>query len=77
MSSLSSVLPYLQIGLSVLLIIAILIQYSEAGAGGAFGSSDSVSSWRTRRGPEKFMFTATIVIAILFVLSTILPVIYH
>lgn len=77
MSSLSSVLPYIQIGLSVLLMITVLIQYSEAGAGGAFGSSDSVSSWRTRRGPEKFMFTATIVIAILFVLSTILPVIYH
>lgn len=77
MSSLSSVLPYIQIGLSVLLIIAILVQYSEAGAGGAFGNSDSVSSWRTRRGPEKFIFMATIVIAILFVLSTILPVIFR
>ncbi|MEI8062188.1 MAG: preprotein translocase subunit SecG [bacterium] len=76
-SALSIALPYIQIGLSLLLIIAILIQYSEAGAGGAFGSSDSVSSWRTRRGPEKFMFIATIVIALLFVLSTILPVVFR
>jgi preprotein translocase subunit SecG len=77
MLSLSSGLPYIQIGLSILLVIAILIQYSEAGAGGAFGSSDSVSSWRTRRGPEKIIFMGTIVIAILFVLSTILPVVFR
>jgi protein translocase SecG subunit len=74
MSSLSSVLPYIQIALAILLIIGILTQYSEAGAGGAFGNSDSVSTWKTRRGPEKFMFMATIVLAVLFVISVILPV---
>lgn len=65
-----TILPIIQIVLAVLLVIAVLLQQSEAGAGGAFGGgNDSVSTWRTRRGFEKTLFVATIVIAVLFVLS--------
>ena len=66
-----AILPIIQIVLAVLLTVAVLFQQSEAGAGGAFGGSDSVSSWRTRRGFEKFLFHATIVLAILFVVSAL------
>ncbi len=61
----------IQIILAVLLTIAILLQHSEAGAGGAFGGSDSVSTWRTRRGFEKVLFMATIILAILFVITAV------
>ena len=66
-----SILPVIQIILAVLLTASVLLQKSEAGAGGAFGGGDSVSTWRTRRGFDKFLFTFTIVIGILFIISTI------
>ena len=66
-----STLPVIQIVLAVLLTVSVLLQKSEAGAGGAFGGGDSVSTWRTRRGFDKFLFMFTIVISILFVFSTI------
>lgn len=67
----TSILPIIQIVLAVLLTVSVLLQQSEAGAGGAFGGGDSVSTWRTRRGLEKFLFFFTIVVAILFVTSAI------
>lgn len=69
---LKAILPIIQIVLAVLITAAVLLQQSEAGLGGAFGGSDSVSSWRTRRGFEKFLFVATIVLALLFIASAIL-----
>ena len=67
----NTITPIIQIVLAVLLIVAILLQQSEAGAGGAFGGSDSVSSWRTRRGFEKVLFVGTIILGILFVASAL------
>ncbi len=70
MEILETLLPYIQIGLSGLLVTAILMQRSEAGLGGAFGGSDvPSSSFHTKRGAEKVLFNATIVLAILFALS--------
>ncbi len=67
-----SLLPYAQIILSVLLIGAILLQRTGAQVGGAFGGSDNMSSaFHTRRGLEKTLFNATIVIAVLFALSAL------
>ena len=62
-------LPFVQIGLSVLLIGAILMQRTGASLGGAFGADNFSSGFHTRRGFEKTLFQATIVIAILFALS--------
>jgi len=60
-------IPYAQIVLSILLIIAVLLQQSEASLGTAFGGGDSFSSGHhTKRGAEKTLFIATIIIAILF-----------
>lgn len=66
-----STLSVIQIILAVLLTVSVLLQQSEAGAGGAFGGSDSVSTWKTRRGFEKFLFFFTIIVAVLFVASAI------
>jgi len=70
MDFLSSILPWVQIILSVVLIIAIILQQSGAGLGGAFGGGDGAAINHTRRGAEKVLFQATIVIAILFAIST-------
>ncbi len=68
-----SLLPYAQIILSVLLAGAIILQRTGAQVGGAFGGSDNWSTaFHTRRGFEKGLFTATIVIAILFAVSALL-----
>lgn len=65
-----TILPYIQIVLSVLLTVAVLLQRSEAGLGGAFGGgADTVH--HTRRGFEKTLFTATIILGILFALSAL------
>lgn len=63
------ILPYIQVILSILLIIGILLQRSEAGLGGAFGGNDVTGGRFTRRGLEKILFNATIVLAILFAVS--------
>lgn len=65
--SFAGIIPYIQIVLSILLIGGVLLQRSEAGLGSAFGGGDSFSSgYHTKRGAEKMLFIATIIIAILF-----------
>lgn len=69
--SISSIIPYIQIVLSVLLIGGVLLQQSEAGLGGTFGGGDGFSSGHhTKRGVEKTLFIATIVIAVLFAVTS-------
>lgn len=64
-------LPYAQIVLSVLLIVAILLQQTGASLGGAFGADNFSSGFHTRRGFEKTLFQASIVLGILFALSAL------
>ena len=71
-----SLLPYIQIILSVIMVVLILLQQTGAQVGGAFGGSDNLSSaYHTRRGLEKWLFTFTIIIAILFALSALINLI--
>lgn len=72
MEILSGILPYIQIGFSVLLIALILLQKTGAGVGGAFGGGDFSSGFHTRRGFEKTLFRLTIVVGTLFVVSAFL-----
>lgn len=69
----TQILPYIQIGLSILLVGGVLLQRSEASLGAGFGADSAVGSRFMRRGMEKILFNATIVVAILFVLSTLAP----
>ena len=65
------ILPYIQITLSVLLVISILLQKTGAGLGGAFGS-DNFSTFHTRRGAEKALFKISLTLAVLFVISSLI-----
>ena len=58
-------LPYAQIIVAVLLITIILLQQGKAAMGGSFGQSGEFSS--TRRGPQKHLFTLTIILGIFFI----------
>ena len=57
-------LNIIQIAVSVLLIISVLLQQRGAGLGSMFGGQDDV--YRTKRGFEKFLSAATIILAIAF-----------
>ncbi len=67
-----TILPYIETILAILIIIAILLQKSENGVGGAFGGSDSMGAYHTRRGFEKVLFNGTIILGILFVITSVL-----
>jgi len=69
-------LPYIQVILSVLLVGLILLQRSEAGLGAGFGGEGSGGARFVRRGFERTLFFATVFAAILFVFSTITPLIF-
>ncbi len=69
---LHGILPYVQIILSALLIVCILLQRTGASLGGAFGGDNFSSGFHTRRGLEKTLFYATIVLGILFALSALI-----
>jgi len=71
MEALVSALPYAEIILSILLVIGIVLQQRGATLGGAFGGDNFASTFYKRRGAEKFLFNATIVIAVLLVLAAI------
>ncbi len=72
---LQGILPYVQIGLSALLIAAILLQRTGASLGGAFGADNFTSGFHTRRGLERTLFQASIVLGILFALSALVNLI--
>lgn len=61
-----------QIIISFLLIAVILLQQRGSGLSPVFGGGGSV--YRTRRGLEKFIFGATIVLSILFLSTAFLNI---
>lgn len=69
MAFLASILPYIQIALSLILVALILLQQTGAGIGSALGGDSLGAGYHTRRGAEKTLFNATIVIAVLFALA--------
>ena len=60
----------IQIILGILLILVIIIQQKGSGLGTAFGGD--LSFFRTKRGAEKLLFYATIVISVAFTLSSLI-----
>jgi preprotein translocase subunit SecG len=61
------ILPILQIVISVLLVVVILLQQKGTGLSVTFGGFGGGEHYRSRRGIEKFLFAATIVLAVLMV----------
>jgi protein translocase SecG subunit len=78
MTNLVAILPYIQMALSILLIVAILIQKSETSVGGSFGGNDNFSAgFHTRRGFEQKLFYFTIALVILFVITSVLSMLFR
>lgn len=70
MQLLAQALPWIQIVVSVSLTALILLQRSGAELGGAFGGGDaSAGTLYTRRGFERVLFFATIILSVVFILS--------
>lgn len=63
--TLGGLLPYIQLVLAILIIIAVLLQQTGASLGGAFGGDNFSAGYHTRRGMEKNLFYATIVMGVL------------
>lgn len=75
--ALAGALPYIQIVLSVLLVACVLLQQTGASLGGAFGGDNFSAGYHTRRGSEKGLFYASIVLGVLFVLSSLVALFIH
>ncbi len=75
--TLAGILPYIQIVLSIVLIICVLLQQTGASLGGAFGGDNFSAAYQTRRGMEKYLFRATIVVGVLFAASALIALIIH
>jgi len=75
MALLHGVLPLAQIVLAILLMAAVLLQRTGASLGGAFGADNFSSGFHTRRGLEKTLFNATIVLGILFAISALIALV--
>ena len=75
--NLHGILPYIQITLSVALIVCVLLQQTGASLGGAFGGDNFSAAYHTRRGSEKYLFYATIVVGVLFSVSSFVSFIVH
>ena len=65
-----NVLTLVQSILAVALTVAILLQQRGAGVGGAFGGE--ITAYRSRRGIERTLFRLTIVLAVLWVVFSVL-----
>lgn len=61
------ILPIVTVASGVLMTLCILLQQRGASLGAGFGSSGEL--YTTRRGLDKSLFDATIVLAVVFVLS--------
>jgi len=64
MPQLSNILTYAQIGLAGLVILTIVLQQRGTGLSSTFGGSSL--EYSTKRGLEKIIFFATIVLAVLW-----------
>ncbi len=67
-------LNIVQIFVSVVLIGVLLLQARGSGFSATFSSDSSI--YRTRRGVEKTLFNATIGLAILFIVISVISVIF-
>ena len=63
--SITKILILVQLIVAVLLVLTILLQSRGAGLSGTFGGDSAIHT--VRRGPEKFLYGVTIVLALIFV----------
>ena len=64
-----------QVVVDISLIVLVVLQSKDEGLGSMFGGSGDMGVFKTRRGVEKTMFQATIVLAVLFLLLSLVAVV--
>lgn len=64
------ILPLITVGSGVLMVACILLQARGASLGAGFGSSGEL--FTTRRGTDKSLYDATIILAVFFVGSLLI-----
>jgi len=69
-TEMQNALLYIQIVISVLVVISILLQNRAEGLGKMFGGGGEV--FRTKRGLEKFLYYFTIALVVLLVITSLL-----
>ncbi len=67
------IINIIQIAISVLLIISILLQQRGSGSSAIMGGGSA--SYYTKRGFEKTLYTGSIVLAILFIIASLVNII--
>ncbi len=67
-------LNILQVAVSVTLIVVVLLQVKGSGFGAALGGMSGGSVFRTKRGLERTLFQATIMLSIVFIMVSFLSV---
>lgn len=67
------IFTFIQIIVSVLLVVTIILQQRGSEAGIAFGGGGE--SFRSKRGLEKFLFYSTIVLTVIFAANSILTLV--
>ena len=68
--NITSILQVVNIGSAVLMMLAILLQQRGASLGAGFGGSNEL--YTTRRGLDKNLFEATVVLSVIFILSILI-----
>ncbi len=64
----------IQIIVAILLILVIIIQQKGTGLGSAFGGDFGI--YRTKRGAEKLLFYATVALSVIFILLSLLGLLF-
>ncbi|MFA5047441.1 MAG: preprotein translocase subunit SecG [Patescibacteria group bacterium] len=64
----------IQLTSAIALAVVVLLQNRGTGLGSAFGGDGNV--YRTKRGVEKVLFKATIVLAVVFLASSLIKVLF-
>ena len=62
--NMTQMLTFIQLAVSVLLVTAILLQSRGGGLSSVFGGQGTI--YHARRGAEKFVFVATVILGALF-----------
>ena len=65
---------FLQIVISTILIVVVLLQVKGSGFGAALGGMSGGSVFRTKRGLERTLFQATIILVVVFIFVSFLSV---
>ena len=66
-------LSIVQVSLAILLTTLVLIQRANTDASGAFGADGGSGAALEKRGVEKSLHRLTIIVAVIFVLSVLFP----